>query len=52
MRNQMKDRNGEVVEGDWERKKEILREMMTGKIKLLFIGRKGELEREIRKYQE
>ena len=47
----MKDRNKEVLEGDWERKKEILRKMMTAKIKLLFIGRIGELEREIRKYQ-
>ena len=48
----IKDSKGEVVGGDWEREKEILRKMMTGKIKLLFIGRKGELEREIRKYQE
>ena len=48
----MKDRNGEVVEDDWERDREILRKMMTGKMKVLFIGRKGELEREIRKYQE
>ena len=42
-RSKIKDKNGEVVEGDWEREKEILRKMMTGKIKLLFIGRKGEL---------
>ena len=48
----MKDRKGEVVEDDWERDREILRKMITGKIKLLVIGRKGELEREIRKYQE
>ena len=48
----MKDRKGEVVEDDWERDREILRKMMTGKIKVLVIGRKGELEREIRKYQE
>ena len=45
----IKDRNGEVVEGDWEREKEILRKMITGKIKLLFIGRKGKLERDIKK---
>ena len=44
----MKDRNGEVVEGYWEREKEILRKMITGKIKLLFIGRKGKLERDIK----
>ena len=48
----MKDRKGEVVEDDWERARKILRKMMTGKIKLLVTGRKGELEREIRKYQE
>ena len=48
----MKDRKGEVVEDDWERDREILRKMMTGKIKLLFIGRKGKLERDIKKYQE
>ena len=48
----MKDRKGEVVEDDWERDREILRKMMTGKIKVLVKGRKGELEREIRKYQE
>ena len=48
----MKDRKGEVVEDDWERDREILRKMITGKIKLLVIGRKGELEREIGKYQE
>ena len=48
----MKDRKGEVAKGDWERDREILRKMIIGKIKLLVIGRKGELEREIRKYQE
>ena len=48
----IKDSKGEVVGGDWEREKEILRKMMTGKIKLLFIGRKGELEREIKKNKE
>ena len=47
----MKDRKGEVVEDDWERDREILSKMITGKIKVLVIGRKGELEREIRKYQ-
>ena len=48
-RSKIKDKNGEVVEGDWEREKEILRKMITGKIKLLFIGRKGKLERDIKK---
>ena len=48
----MKDRKGDEVEDDLERDREILRKMMTGKIQLLVIGRKGELEREIRKYQE
>ena len=48
----MKDRNGGVVEDYWERDREILRKMITGKIKLLVVGKKGELERETRKYQE
>ena len=34
----MKDRKGEVAKGDWEREKEILRKIITGKIKLLVIG--------------
>ena len=45
----MKDRNGEVVEDDWDGDREILRKMITGKIKVLVIGR---IEREIREYQE
>ena len=48
----MKDRKGEVVEDDLERDIEIFGKRITGKIQLLVIGRKGELEREIRKYQE